>query len=160
MSNDLKKTPLYQTHVDLEGKIVGFGGWEMPVQYSGVIDEHQAVRNKAGLFDVSHMGEVRVSGSNAYQFLQELLINDLSEIRDNQVQYTMMCYPDGGVVDDLLVYRCSEDEYLLVINASNIDKDYEWIKEHQIDGVEVINESPETAEVALQGPLAEEILHE
>ncbi|SJZ30414.1 glycine cleavage system aminomethyltransferase GcvT [Selenihalanaerobacter shriftii] len=160
MSDNVKKTPLYQKHVDLGGKMVEFGGWNMPVQYSGVIDEHKAVRNQAGLFDVSHMGEIRVTGSNALTFLQKLLINDLSTIEDNQVQYTMMCYSDGGVVDDLLVYRYNDEEFLLVVNASNIDKDYEWIKEHEEEGVEIINQSTEVAEVAFQGPLAEEVLQE
>ncbi|SDC36796.1 aminomethyltransferase [Candidatus Frackibacter sp. WG12] len=160
MSDNLKRTPLYQSHVDTEGKIVEFGGWEMPVQYSGVIAEHQAVRNQAGIFDVSHMGEIRVSGEDALKFLQKLLVNDLSEIEDNQVQYTMMCYPDGGVVDDLLVYRYNEDDYLLVVNASNTDKDYKWIKDKEEQGVRVVNQSDEIAEVALQGPLAEEVLQE
>ncbi|MGM0472172.1 MAG: glycine cleavage system aminomethyltransferase GcvT [Bacillota bacterium] len=158
MSDELKRTPLNEEHVKLDSKLVDFGGWEMPVQYSGIIEEHKAVRNQAGLFDVSHMGEIEVKGENALDFLQSILCNDLSQISDEQIQYTMLCYPDGGVVDDLLVYRYNENEFLLVVNASNIEKDYHWIKEHQVDGVELTNLSPDVGEVALQGPKAEEVL--
>ena len=98
----LKKTPLYETHLKYGGRIVEFGGWQLPVQYAGIIDEHQAVRKRAGLFDVSHMGEVRVSGNQALDYLQKLVTNDVAKLADNQVQYTPMCYPDGGTVDDLL----------------------------------------------------------
>ena len=154
-----KQTPLYDTHVKYGGKIVEFGGWLLPVQYAGILEEHKAVREKAGLFDVSHMGEVLVKGPEALAFLQKLVTNDVAQMADNQVQYTPMCYPDGGTVDDLLIYKHSQEEYLLVINAANIDKDWQWIQDNS-DGfeVELTNLSVETAELALQGPLAESIL--
>ena len=154
-----EKTPLYETHVRWGGKIVEFGGWMLPVQYAGIIAEHRAVREKAGLFDVSHMGEVRVKGPGSLAFLQKVVTNDVSRLADGQVQYTPMCYPDGGTVDDLLIYRYSADEYLLVINAANIAKDWEWLRENSVGfDAALDNESPTTAEVALQGPLAQAIL--
>ncbi|SMC88102.1 glycine cleavage system aminomethyltransferase GcvT [Sporomusa malonica] len=154
-----RQTPLYETHVKYGGKIVEFGGWLLPVQYAGIIDEHKVVREKAGLFDVSHMGEVLVKGTDALAFLQKLVTNDVSRMADTQVQYTPMCYPDGGTVDDLLIYRRSQDEYFLVINAANIEKDWNWMKENSAGfNVELTNLSDETAELALQGPLAETIL--
>lgn len=154
-----KKTPLYETHLKYGGKIVEFGGWQLPVQYAGIIEEHQAVRQKAGLFDVSHMGEVRVKGAQALAYLQKLVTNDVARIADGQVQYTPMCYPSGGTVDDLLIYRFNEAEYLLVINAANIEKDWAWMQENS-GGFDVTleNLSDSTAELALQGPLAEAIL--
>lgn len=154
-----KQTPLYETHVKYGGKIVEFGGWLLPVQYAGILEEHKAVREKAGLFDVSHMGEVLVKGPGALAFLQNLVTNDVSRMLDTQVQYTPMCYPDGGVVDDLLIYRRSQEEYFLVINAANIDKDWQWMQDNSAGfEVELTNLSPETAELALQGPLAATIL--
>ncbi|MCK8817738.1 glycine cleavage system aminomethyltransferase GcvT [Natroniella sulfidigena] len=158
MTNTVKKVPLDQTHEELGAKMVDFAGWRMPIQYEGIIQEHNVVRNQAGLFDVSHMGEIKVTGENAFKFLQKILTNDLSKLDDQQIQYTMMCYPDGGVVDDLLVYRFSADQYILVVNAANIEQDYDWIKEQEIAGVEIVNLSADIAEVALQGPKAEEIL--
>lgn len=154
-----RQTPLYETHVKYGGKIVEFGGWLLPVQYAGILDEHKTVREKAGLFDVSHMGEVLVKGPDALAFLQKLVTNDVARISDTQVQYTPMCYPDGGTVDDLLIYKRAQDEYFLVINAANIEKDWQWIQDNS-EGfqVELTNLSAETAEVALQGPLAESIL--
>lgn len=154
-----KQTPLYETHLRYSGKIVEFGGWLLPVQYSGIIAEHQAVREKAGLFDVSHMGEVLVKGPDALAYLQQLVTNDVARMADTQVQYTPMCYLDGGVVDDLLIYRYGLEEYMLVINAANIDKDYDWLKQNTGGfNVTVDNISDETAELALQGPLAQTIL--
>lgn len=154
-----KQTPLYETHLRYGGKIVEFGGWLLPVQYSGIIAEHRAVREKAGLFDVSHMGEVLVKGPDALAYLQQVVTNDVARIADTQVQYTPMCYPDGGTVDDLLIYRYGPSEYMLVINAANIDKDYAWLKQNAAGfDVTVDNISAETAEVALQGPLAQTIL--
>lgn len=156
-----RQTPLYSTHLKYGGKIVEFGGWLLPVQYSGIIEEHRAVREKAGLFDVSHMGEVEVKGPDALAYLQRLVTNDVARIVDGQVQYTPMCYADGGTVDDLLIYRRSADDFLLVINAANIDKDWNWMQENR-DGfnVELTNLSDETAELALQGPLAQTILNQ
>lgn len=154
-----QQTPLYETHIKYGGKIVEFGGWSLPVQYTGILDEHKSVREKAGLFDVSHMGEVLVKGPDALVFLQRLVTNDVARIVDTQVQYSPMCYPDGGTVDDLLIYKRAKDEYLLVINAANIEKDWQWIQDNSKGyQVELTNLSAETAEVALQGPLAENIL--
>jgi len=158
----LKKTPLNQTHRELGARMVDFGGWDMPVQYSGVIDEHQAVREAAGLFDVSHMGEVEVSGANALAYIQQLTINDAAKLVDGQVQYSAMCYPEGGVVDDVTLYRFSESRYLFCVNASNTDKDFAWMQqvlaESAMTEVTLTNRSDEFAQIALQGPKAEAIL--
>lgn len=154
-----KQTPLYQTHVRYGGRMVEFGGWSLPVQYSGIKDEHQAVRTRAGLFDVSHMGEVLVEGREALAFLQVLVTNDVSKLEKNQILYTPMCYPDGGTVDDLLVYKQGEEKYLLVINAANIEKDWAWLQQNSPGfAVTLDNRSNEVAQLALQGPLAERIL--
>lgn len=153
----LKRTPLFATHVAMGAKMVPFGGWEMPVQYSGIIEEHQAVRQAAGLFDVSHMGEFRVTGPEALAFVQHVVANDVAALADHQALYTQFTQPDGGTVDDLLVYRL-ETGYLLVVNASNLEKDWAWLKQHQGPGVELTDESDETAMIALQGPRAEAIL--
>ncbi len=155
----LKKTPLLECHQKYGGKIVDFGGWALPVQYTGIIDEHRAVRNSAGLFDVSHMGEIRVSGPQALDLVDYLLTNDVTRVSVGQVQYSPMCYPDGGVVDDLITYRVGEDEFLLVVNAANKDKDHEWIVDKADDyDVTVTDESDDTALLAIQGPRAEVIL--
>jgi aminomethyltransferase len=158
----VKKTPLNQTHRELGARMVDFGGWDMPVQYSGVIDEHQAVREAAGLFDVSHMGEVEVSGANALAFIQHLTINDAAKLVDGQVQYSAMCYPEGGVVDDVTLYRFNESRYLFCVNASNTDKDFAWMQqvlaESAINDVTLTNRSDEFAQIALQGPKAATIL--
>ena len=119
-----KKTPLFDTHIKYGGKIVEFGGWLLPVQYSGIIDEHNAVRTKAGLFDVSHMGEIWAEGKGAFAFLQNLVTNDLAGMQEGQIRYSPMCYKDGGTVDDLLVYKYGEELYLIVVNAANIEKDW------------------------------------
>ncbi len=125
----LQKTPLNEVHKKSGAKMVEFGGWEMPVQYRGVIEEHLAVRNAAGLFDVSHMGEVEVKGGGALAFIQELTINDASKLVNGQVQYSAMCYPHGGVVDDVTLYRFDHDHYLFCVNAANTDKDFAWMEE-------------------------------
>jgi aminomethyltransferase len=155
---DLKKTPLFPVYQEVGAKTIDFGGWDLPVQFSGILEEHDAVRNKAGLFDVSHMGEVDVKGKDALQLVQLLTTNDASKLEVGQAQYTLMCYPDGGTVDDLLVYKLADDHYMLVINASNIDKDVEWVEKHIEGDVTVRNISDETALLALQGPLAEKVL--
>lgn len=154
----MKKTPLYEKHVELKGKIIDFGGWALPVEYSGIIQEHEAVRNKAGLFDVSHMGEVLVIGEDSEKYIQNVVTNDISTLNDYQIAYTTMCYPDGGVVDDLLVYKFDSKKYLLVINASNTEKDFKWFKSNVIGDVTVKNVSDDYAQLALQGPRAEAIL--
>lgn len=154
-----KKTPLYDKHVEYGGKVIEFGGWLLPVQYKGIIDEHNAVRQRVGLFDVSHMGEFLVEGAQAFDFVQYLLPIDCTEQADQQIQYTPMCYPDGGVVDDLLVYKYSKDKYMLVVNAANIDKDWQWCNEAAAGfDVKLTNLSDTTAELALQGPKAQELL--
>lgn len=154
----MKKTPLYDEHVQLGGKIIDFGGWALPVQYTGIIEEHNNVRSNAGLFDVSHMGEITVKGKDATAFIQNLVTNDISTAKDCQIVYSPMCYPEGGVVDDLLIYKLNDEDYLLVVNASNTDKDYEWIC-HNLEGdVRVENVSDKYAQLAIQGPKAEAVL--
>ncbi|AHF07694.1 glycine cleavage system aminomethyltransferase GcvT [Desulfitobacterium metallireducens] len=156
---ELKRTPLYEEHQAAKAKLIDFGGWEMPVQYAGVIEEHNTVRTKAGLFDVSHMGEVDVKGKEALSFVQNLITNDVTLIQDGQILYSPMCYPEGGIVDDLLVYRYGIEHFYIVVNASNTDKDYAWMLE-QAKGydVQLNNKSAEVAQLALQGPLSEKIL--
>lgn len=155
----LKKTSLFPLYEKYGAKIVDYAGWAMPVEFSGLVDEHKAVRTAAGLFDVSHMGEIEVKGEGALDYLQYLLTNDISAMADNQVIYTFMCYENGGVVDDLLVYKYNRDHYLLVVNAANMEKDHEWMVKQQGDfKVEIINISADTSELALQGPAAEAIL--
>jgi aminomethyltransferase len=154
-----KRTALYEKHIALGGKMIAFSGWEMPVQYEGIIEEHEAVRNNAGMFDVSHMGEVRIEGSEATAFVQHLFTNDIGTLVDGQVQYGMMLYENGTVVDDLLVYKYSETAYFLVINAGNIDKDVAWIEQHAAGfDVSVNHLSDSYSEIAVQGPKAEAIL--
>ncbi len=154
----LKKTPLNEAHKKLGAKMVSFGGYEMPVMYRGIIDEHLWVRQKAGLFDVSHMGEIEIRGPRALEFVSYITSNDPAKLAEFQVQYSTFLTEEAGIVDDLLVYRL-EDYFLLVVNAANIDKDYKWVMEHKFpSGVEVINRSDEVGELALQGPLAEEVL--
>jgi aminomethyltransferase len=156
----MKRTKLYEKHVSLGAKIVDFAGFEMPLYYSSITEEHKMVRTKAGLFDVSHMGEFKVSGKEATQFVDYIFTNDVVSMNDNQVLYGMMCYPDGGVVDDLLVYKHDDNNYMLVVNASNIEKDFDWVtKNNKFDCV-VKNESEHISEVALQGPWAEKLLSE
>lgn len=154
----IKKTPFYQRHVSLGAKILPFAGYEMPITYNGVIEEHECVRNNAGLFDVSHMGEFILRGPHAIDLIQKTTSNDASKLVDGKVQYS--CFPNdkGGIVDDLLVYRIKEDQYMLVVNASNIEKDWNWLKENDEWNVEMEDISTRTALLALQGPKATEIL--
>ena len=157
---DLQKTPLNAAHRALGAKMVDFGGWDMPVQYpSGILVEHEAVRTKAGLFDVSHMGEFRVKGPDALRFLDWLTPNAVAKLADGQIHYTGFLTERGTFVDDLLIYRVSAEEFLLVVNAGNIDKDFAWVTE-KAKGFEVAvtNESGATGQIALQGPRAEGIL--
>jgi len=157
----LKRTPLYEAHVSIGARMVEFAGWEMPVQYSGHVQEHMAVREAAGLFDVSHMGEIEIRGSDALALVQRVTTNDASKLQDNQVQYSTITADDGGVLDDLLVYRINAEYYLLIVNAGTTDSDFEWIQSHA-DGLklEVHNTSPAFALLALQGPRAERILQQ
>lgn len=155
----MKKTPLYDKHIECGGKVIEFGGWLLPVQYKGIIDEHHAVRKQVGLFDVSHMGEFMVEGEQACAYLQYLLTNDFKAMQTNQIQYSPMCYPDGGTVDDLLVYKYNDCKFMLVVNAANIDKDWAWaLDATQGFDVQLSNISEQTAQLALQGPLAEKLL--
>ena len=154
----LKKTPLYETHVALGGKMVDFGGWALPVQYTSILEEHKAVRERAGLFDVSHMGELFVSGKDAFDYLQKMLTNDITTMTPGRCRYSMVCYENGGVVDDILVYKDDDEHYMLIVNASNTDKDYEWFASHVEGDVTVVNRSAAFAQLALQGPRFMEVL--
>lgn len=149
---NLKQTPLYGEHTALKGRMVPFAGYEMPVMYSGVIEEHLAVRGAAGLFDVSHMGEFLVSGSDARDFLQRMTTNDITKMHDGRCQYSLLCYDNGTVVDDIIVSQITFDRFLIVVNASNIDKDFMWLDSHRPDGVELKNLSDGLSLIALQGP--------
>ena len=154
----LQRTPLHGRHVALGARMVPFAGWEMPVQYDGVIPEHRAVRTDAGVFDVSHMGEIEVEGPHARDLLQSLLSNDVDRLEVGDAQYTLLTNERGGIVDDLIVYRLERCRYLLVVNASNRDVDYAWIKERELRGSEVTDTSDECALLAVQGPRALERL--
>jgi len=157
-SAELKRTPLYDRHLALGARVVEFGGWEMPVQYSGIVDEHSAVRNAAGLFDISHMGEVEVKGADALAFLQHIATQDVATIGEGQSNYALLCRPDGGIVDDIFIYHLP-DGYMVVVNASNIEKDFAWMLDNMRGfDVELTNISDRASMLALQGPLAESIL--
>src|SRR5918992_3476629 len=148
----LLRTPLYDRHRSLSARMVPFAGWEMPVQYEGVIPEHRAVREDCGVFDVSHMGEIEVEGPRAHELLQSLLSNDLDRVEVGGAQYTLLTNERGGIVDDLIAYRLEPGRYLLVVNAANKDADYEWIKEREIRGTDVRDVSEEYGLLAVQGP--------
>ncbi|RXI99488.1 glycine cleavage system aminomethyltransferase GcvT [Anaerobacillus alkaliphilus] len=154
----LKRTPLFEVYGEYGGKTIDFGGWDLPVQFSSIKEEHEAVRERAGLFDVSHMGEFTVIGPSAEQYLQTLVTNDVSKLKVGGAQYAAMCYADGGTVDDLIIYRKQETDFLIVVNASNIEKDFDWMESHLIEGVELKNISNEVSQLAIQGPLAEQVL--
>lgn len=156
--SQLKRTPLFDVYKNYEGKTIDFGGWELPVQFSSIKEEHEAVRTKAGMFDVSHMGEIEVKGPDSLKFLQKMMTNDISKLKSGGAQYTAMCYENGGTVDDLLVYKMADEDYLLVVNAANTDKDFDWLKEHVEGEVTLNNISEDMAQLALQGPLAEQVL--
>ena len=158
MTEELKKTSLCETHQKYGGKMVPFAGWYMPVQYKGVIDEHMNVRTKVGMFDVSHMGEIVVKGPDALKNLNLLLTNDFNGMHDGQARYSPMCNEEGGVVDDLIAYKKNDEEYLLVVNAANKDKDYAWILAHKTGDVEINDISATVGQIALQGPLAKQVL--
>jgi len=156
----LKKTPLYEKHIELGGKIVEFAGWALPVQYKSIIEEHEKVRNSAGVFDVSHMGEILIDGTGAEEFLQHLITNDISTLKEGRVRYSPVCYPDGGTVDDVIVYKLSNQKYLVVVNAANTEKDYQWMLDNATADVSITNVSDNYALLAIQGPKAIEILKE
>ncbi len=160
MDAPLKRTPLFALHIKAGARMVPFGGWQMPVQYTSIIEEHRTVRQAVGLFDVSHMGEFEVEGPQALAALQHLTSNDAAALEPGQVQYSLLCYPDGGIVDDLTLYRLGPDRYMLTVNASNIDKDWAWVTEQsaRFRGARWRNVSGDTALIAVQGPQAEALV--
>jgi aminomethyltransferase len=160
LSAPLKRTPLYQAHVKAGARMVPFGGWEMPVQYTGIIEEHRTVRAAVGLFDVSHMGEFEVEGPGALAALQRLTTNDVAALQVGQIHYSLLCYPNGTIVDDLTVYRMGDARYLLTVNAGNIDKDWAWVTEQtrEVKDARWRNASEGTGLVAVQGPKAEALV--
>lgn len=151
-------TPLYDEHLRLNAKMVEFFGWNMPIQYQGILKEHKMVREKSGLFDVSHMGEVLIEGKDAEKFLDYLLTNNIKSMASGETIYTFMCYENGGVVDDLIVYKMDDLKYLLVVNAANTEKDFDWICKNLSGEVTAVNVSDKYAQLALQGPKSMEIL--
>ena len=155
----MKKTPLYAVHKSRNAKFTEFGGWEMPLQYSSIVKEHLAVRESAGLFDLSHMGEIDVKGNGAKELVQKLTTNDVNRLSDGQVQYTLLCNENGGIVDDVVIYRHTDNDYTLVVNAANIEKDLAWVKKHNDYGTDVIDDSENTTLIALQGPKSIDILN-
>ncbi len=157
-TSPLRRTPLFEKHLALGARLVEFGGWEMPVQYSSILKEHAAVRSEAGIFDISHMGEIRVRGAGADAFLNEVLTNNLHKIKLGESQYSLLLTEKGGVVDDLFVYAVAPSEFLLVVNASHIEDDFELLSSLAKDRVEIVNESESTAAIALQGPRSPETL--
>ena len=157
-ANLMKRTPLHDFHVRNGAKMVPFGGFEMPVQYGGIVEEHMAVREAAGLFDVSHMGEVLCTGPHAEDFIQNLVTNDVSKLYDGKAMYTVMCREDGGIVDDLLIYRVNSEDFMIVVNASNIEKDFNWMVSNNPMKAELENVSDDMALLAIQGPKAQAIV--
>ncbi len=153
-SDDLKRSPLEPAHIAIGGKLVPFAGWNMPVQYTSIIDEHTAVRTKCGIFDISHMGQFIASGPGVVEWLNGLLTNNVAKLESGQGQYTLMLNENGGVIDDLIVYRTGAEEFFLVVNASMIEEDYEWMINHPADGVALENQSDQWAGMAIQGPEA------
>lgn len=153
----MKRTPLYNKHIDLNARMVDFFGYEMPVQYTSIVEEHNAVRNSCGMFDVSHMGEFILSGEDAESFLNRMTINDISIMNPGDAQYSAMCYENGGIIDDILVYKF-DNQYLLIVNASNLEKDFNWLNQHKPDDIILNDVSQETGLIALQGPDSTNIL--
>ena len=154
----MKRTPLYEVHKALNAKFTQFGGWDMPLQYSSIVEEHLAVRTTAGLFDLSHMGEIEVCGHGANELVQKLSTNDVNRLTDGRALYTLLCKETGGIVDDILIYRRADNDYMLVVNAANIEKDLAWVEAHNDEAAEVRDVSEDTTLIALQGPAAIEIL--
>jgi aminomethyltransferase len=152
------RTPLYDRHLALGGRMVDFGGWELPQQYTSIRDEHLAVRKVAGLFDISHMGRLLVEGAGAQEYLQRLLTNDMSALAPGHAIYSLMCQEDGGAIDDLVVYRQAEDRFLVVVNGANREKDAEWMRGHIPSGVSMTDHTEDMSLIAFQGPRAHELL--
>ena len=152
---------MYQNYIDSGAKIVEFSGWAMPVQFSSIKEEHNAVRYEIGLFDVSHMGEIEISGNEAFQFVQYILSNDANNLTDNKAMYTALCNEEGGIIDDLVTYKLADDRFLLIVNAANTDKDFNWIsKQSENFDVKVNNTSDEYGQLAIQGPKARDLVNE
>lgn len=160
VKENIRRTPLFRRHVELGARIVPFAGFEMPMQYSGVVNEHLAVRNAAGIFDVSHMGEFFVTGPHAFECVQQIVTNDASRLQDGQAMYTVMCREDGGIIDDLIVYRIAGDEFMLVVNAANRDKDFDWLLQNNAPKAHLEDRSDDIALLAVQGPSAVGIVEE
>ncbi len=154
----MKKTPLYDAHVRLGARMVDFHGFLMPLQYTGIIEEHICVRNSAGIFDLSHMGVIEVSGKDALDYLQKLVTNDVGRLVDGEALYTPICNEHGGIIDDVIVYRLAKERFFLVVNCANAQKDLDWMTKYAEQGVKINNKSDETALIAIQGPLSESIL--
>ncbi len=154
-----QRTPLFDRHIAAGGRLVDFAGWEMPVQYTGILDEHREVRESCGVFDISHMGEFFVRGAKASDWLDSLLTNRVARLAVGEAQYSLMLNERGGVIDDLIVYRLGDDSFLLVVNASKIDEDAAWLQAHAVEGVEFLNRSADYAALAVQGPKAAEVFH-
>jgi aminomethyltransferase len=154
----MKRTPFFSLHQQAGAKIVPFGGFEMPVQYTSIMDEHKCVRERVGVFDVSHMGEFFVTGPGAGEFIQSVTVNDVTKLAPGAAQYSALCYDDGGIVDDLLVYMLGENSYMIVVNAANIQKDFDWLRSHCTDGVDLVDRSDSYGLLAVQGPKAEATL--
>ena len=154
----MEKTKFYNCHIKNNAKMVDFAGFNMPIQYSSIIAEHKAVRETVGVFDVSHMGEIIIKGDKALEFVQSITVNDASKLEHGKIQYSAMCYNDGGIVDDLLVYKMSDNEYLLVVNGANKAKDFEWMKKNNSFGVDIIDESDDYSLLAVQGPNSRKVV--
>jgi len=157
MNDDIKKTSLYDYHKENSNNVINFSGFLLPVFYTSILEEHQAVRNHAGLFDVSHMGQIFISGSYSEKFLQMVTTNDVSKLKKGQAQYSAICNKEGGIIDDIIVYK-RESDYMLVINASGIDKKFKWLKSFQAKETKIENRSKEYSMIALQGPKSRKIL--
>lgn len=158
MSRLLKRTPLHSVHVELGANLIDFGGWHLPVRYVGDLKEHHAVRQKVGLFDVSHMGQIWVRGPGALELLQHTTCNDVLLLKDFQIQYSAITTPTGCFIDDILIYRQASDSYFVVVNASNQEKDFKWFQENNTFGAELVFASDDYAQLALQGPLSIDVL--
>jgi len=154
----MKRTPLYREHIDAGAKMVEFAGYEMPVQYSSILQEHMAVRTSAGIFDVSHMGEIQVKGPEARRFISSLIPTSMERLESGRGMYTLLCLENGGVIDDLFVFKVSEEHYFLVVNASTTEKDFAWLKAHQTEGVYLEDISQETAKIDIQGPASPDVM--
>ncbi|HCY06183.1 MAG TPA: glycine cleavage system aminomethyltransferase GcvT [Erysipelotrichaceae bacterium] len=154
----VKKTPLYDIHLELNGKMVEYAGYYLPIQYSGIIEEHNIVRNNVGLFDVSHMGQFIIEGKDGLKFINLLVSNDITNLQVNKIRYSPMLNENGGIIDDLLIYKLDEEEYMLVVNAANKEKDFKWIIDNLIDDVIVYDASDNICQIAIQGPNSEKVM--